>query len=476
MTNNNELTNASIEAVDFYSADLGEDVTSLYASEEEVAQLAKEGELGQEFMLKQVGQGGGGKKYDNSWSYHRTIRIGKKEYLEWSANPTKEERESGLIGEELDLDDPSQQFVAVRGIILKYEWGAELRGNHNGNSKLVCRTTGLIEKLPGKDRVSVSNHPIKQPFKMMHKNRQEKSTPNYFFINNPHLIPQAERYDLSRYNAENLSEYYKSAQPRNCLDCIRCGENSMQFDDGEGLCKPVGQVLMCVFQLGRKDTTRYNEDNFENSIDIEWVDVADANIQDYRGETLDRPFILCIDRIGKSQLESVGSGKWDIPVKLPKDFDAKRRKSYYLPNDNVMSIGDYYKWLHSKDGAGHRIRSHKAGFPVYPVMTELYSAKLKQEQYTKDYAPVFNPVPLDEDGCFNGIHIDQFVNAALRVARQEADKANGKEVDFSAVNAIAPAPKSKKKRVVASTNNRSLNSIAAAAFSVTSASQDDDED
>lgn len=475
-----EVDKESINMYDFEDNDDG-----LYATKEDAEELIKQGDIAQEFLLKQGG--GEGRKFDNSRSYHRITRIDKKEDIVWTYPVSKKDKEQNLTGEEIRPDTYDEhKFVAVRGIVLGFYWGSSVEGTHNSNFKTVCQTSGLIEHLPTGNRKTIGDYPIKIPFKQMHKDKDHTNEPSYFFTNNPHLDPIATRYDANLFEKAketgDWSIYYKSGQERRCLECISKGENKFVMDDGEKLCAPQGYMLMVVYQLGRQDKTRHKEEEFENPIDINWVDVADAGITDYKGDPLDRPFVLRIDRIKKSMLSNVGSGKFDIPVKLPKDFaGGRQRKNYYLPNDSVMSCGQLHQWLHAKGTGEERTKMHKKGFPVYPVIVEMYTGKLQQTTYSKDYHPVFNIAPLDKSNCFNAIHIDQYVSTALTIARLEAAAAEGKEAEFGRFGLQSSEAKAKleasKETKSPSKPSRSFSSLTDMAYSVKPVTEDsDDED
>lgn len=400
----NEITTNTL-----YDLNLDDD---LFATAEKIAELKEEGQLDQVLEID-LGQQDG---FDNSWRYHRTVSIGKTELINWSVPLTKEEKKE-RTGQELNPNKAAHQFVAVRGIPIMFQYGAQLSISDGSNTKTVCRTKALVEHMATGDRTTKGTQPLKTPISRMHFSNKEYTRPFYFFEKNKHVELIAERYDQE---SETWVE-------RKCLDCISQGEHFIgDIAKSESpRCRPNGSLLFCVYELGVKDTDAHEEDDINNPITIKWVSVDEANIRQEDGTPLNRPFILRLRGLGASQLAKIGTGKYDIPVVLPSHMKPNQAKTCYLPDDNVMSTQEFYDWLTDKKGFGIRHRVTGNGNLVFTAMTELYSGQLTETRYNSNYCPVFRPVKLEEGNTWNGIRIEEYVKGAIAIMQHEAAASQG---------------------------------------------------
>lgn len=408
------LNTAQVEAVSVYDTDF--DNEDIFASDEQIAELKKEGLLDQQSYTNEEGGGGG----DPSWRYHRVVTFGDSDKFDWKVPLTKQQREDGCVDKELNFENPNQYVVAVRGIPLEMMWTTSwTKQDAAGNYYAFCRANKLVEKLPGKVRVTNESHPVKEPFKMMHKSKKEPTSLNYFWQNNSHLELFASRC---------VDKENGTYEERSCMTCVRNGEHFEGDDIGAPnvqKCRPSGEMLFVVYELGIKDSSAFNDDPIENPININWVSVKEANVRSFDGGKLDRPFVIRMKGLGSSMMSDIGSGDYDLPVILPSHFKPKQPKKYFLPEDNVLSVQQYYRYLHDSKARDDRRAIEKTGKSLYPVMTEIYMAELHKKTATKDYIPVFRPVAVGRNTEFNGLPLAQYVKTAKAVLKHEALLASG---------------------------------------------------
>jgi hypothetical protein len=386
---------------------------------------------------------GGREKYDKTWSAHRQTKIGKHCYISWRFPSTKKQRDAGAVPpEELNDYNPKHKVVAVRGIVVGYNFGFQLSEGEGASSKVVCRTTKLIEHTPKGDIVTNGNRPLTFPVSQIHKS---KASPTE--LNN-----RLQGFDLygSRGPVGSNSED-KVTTTRTCQECVAAGENYIgtpdQFSSTKlniPKCSMSGELLFVVFQLGIEDFSELLEDPVNGKGKVRWSAIGDCDIQTLDGDgnsvKLDRPFVLRLDGITKTQLWSIGKGQYDRPVLLPDSGSSKcilpaRRddKGGYA----LYTCGDYFDYLNDSRFYGTRAKVWN-GVAVYPVVTELYSGRLKENQYQSDFIPVLSPVDPDAEQDIVSAGIDwtpnDWVKTALRVVKAERDAANSDSnfVEFQA--------------------------------------------
>lgn len=402
--------------------DFVDSVDDLFATAEEQRQLAAQGDLDQTAYIEQ------NEGFDNSWRYHRIVKFKEEERINWEMKLSKEQEDKGFRNFELNLNDPNQYVVAVRGIPIEFgftnSW-SKSNPKKEGSQYTYCTTNELIEHLPGKDRVTKEQFPIKMPFKRMH---QSKAKPNevekLFWGNNPHLDPYATRVT---YHQEG-GQWVRQEERRSCLECVKNCEHFEGDDisaDNTPRCRPTGRLLFVVFELGIKNVTEHNKDVINNPIKVDWKPVAEAGILGYNNEPLTTPFVINLLGLGSSQLKSIGKGPYDLPVYLPGDIAPNRPKDCILPDNNVKSTEDFFKWLTDPKASDGRRMVDKTGKSLFPVMTELYIARMSRTESNKRVAPVFRPVAVGPNTEFNNVTLKEYVYNAKLVLNHEAAIAQG---------------------------------------------------
>lgn len=409
-----------------YEMDFGDE---LYASPEEIKELAKEGELDQLAYLQKEYESDGSYREPN-WKFHRRLKFGKSELIEWTIPLSKAEKNAGKRANELNTLNPKHQILGLRGIPIKFEYGL---GAKDEAGRFACQTIKLIEHLD-EDRETVGLQPLKKYVERVYYSKDKPNKPSFFFENHPHLDLYAQR----RYkNEPTINENGEKEDPkfpyrwetRRCLDCIAKQEYTYKEDEDskEALsCRPVGSLLYAVFEVGIKDSTKHLESDVDHPVDIRWISVKDLEVKDLQGDEgpLNRPFIVRLEGLGSSQLSKIGTGEWDLPVKLPSHFKPNEPKTYFLPDDNVMSTKEFYDFLHERRGVG-RVDFSVSGSALYSVFTELYIAELSTQKGNKDFAPVFRPVVIGKETEYNGRKIRDYVREAYSVMKFEAELSQG---------------------------------------------------
>jgi hypothetical protein len=407
------------EAISVYET--VESADDLFASAEEIQQLAAAGDLDQTAYIEQS------EGFDNSWRYHRIVKFKEIEGINWEMKLSKEQIDEGYRGFELNPNDPNQNVVAVRGIPLEFGFTNSFSKTNPKTDKpyTFCTTDELIEHLPGKDRVTKEQYPIKMPFKRMH---QSKLKPNevekIFWQKNAHLDPYATRTTF----VKEGEEWVTVKERRSCLECVKACEHFDGDDisaDGITRCRPTGRLLFVVFEVGIKNVTEHNKDFINNPIQVDWKPIAEAGILGYDNKPLVTPFVINLMGLGSSQMKSIGKGPHDLPVYLPGDISPNRPKDCILPDNNVKSVEDYYNWLNDPKAHDGRRGVDKNGKNLYPVMTELYIAKMTKVESNKKVAPVFRPVAVGPNAQFNGVSLKDYVFNAKLVLNHEAAVAQG---------------------------------------------------
>lgn len=407
------------DAVSVYEA--VESADDLFADEEEIKQLAASGDLDQTAYIEHS------EGFDSSWRYHRIVKFKEEERINWEMKLSKEQIDEGYRSFELNPNDPNQYVVAVRGIPIDFGWTNSWSKTNPKTDKpyTFCTTDELIEHLPGKDRVTKEQYPVKMPFKRMH---QSKAKPDevekIFWQKNAHLDPYATRTTF----VKEGEEWVTVKERRSCLECVKACEHFDGDDisaENVGKCRPTGRLLFVVFEVGIKNVTEHNQDILNKPIKVDWKPVAEAGILGYNNEPLKTPFVINLMGLGSSQLKTIGKGPYDLPVILPGDISPKQPKDCILPDNNVKSTEEFFKWLHdTKANDGRRVPS-KDGKNLYPVMTELYIAKMSKVESNKKVAPVFRPVAVGPSATFNGVSLKDYVFNAKLVLNNEAAIAKG---------------------------------------------------
>ena len=324
---------------------------------------------------------------DVSWRYHRNAKMNalKTNKIDWEIPTSKKQREEAGISKLSEVTaHPDHHFCAIRGMIVRFEYGATLIDNTNpSNPNVVCQTTKLVEYLEDQDRVTNSKTPLRFPFYQMHKS---KDFPHQIttFLEKPNMKLYGSRPPVGIEEGASFSEF------RTCKSCVEAGEHylgsSVEAFKKQGdipKCSMNGFIVFCVFQVGRYDTSDLLDGG---SAKIKWLNIKDANLYTVINgvkKHLTRPFILKLNGLTKSQHSSIGDGEYDRQLGT--------LDSFLPPKETLYSLGDYYKYLH--DPRAKRYRVLKGGNELaFPVVTELHLVPLKTEKYQSSHIPVFHPV------------------------------------------------------------------------------------
>lgn len=416
-----------------------ESADDMFATVEEIQQLKEQGDLDQTSYLEQR------EGYDNSWRYHRNLKYKAEERITWEMALSKEQLEEGFRNIELNPNDPNQYVVAVRGVPLEFGWTSNwAKPNPTKESKVYtyCAMDELIEHLPGKDRVTKEQYPVKSPFPRMHYSKAKPDELHQFWANNTFLDPYATRTTF----VQEDGEWVRQEERRSCRACVKTCEHFEGDDIGKDSvpkCSPSGRLLFVVFEVGIKNVADHNKDIINNPIKVDWKPIAEAGILGYDNTALTRPFVINLMGLGSSQMKSIGKGQHDLPVYLPGDISPNRPKDCILPDNNVKSVQEYFNWLHDPKAKDGRCVPSKNGKNLYPVMTELYIARLTEEKASKKVAPVFRPVAVGPNANFNGVSLKDYVFNAKLVLNHEAAVAKGEADDnMGGVPALPTTPSS----------------------------------
>lgn len=398
----------------------------IFASVEEVQELAASGGLGADLTVST--EGGGGEKYDNSWARHRRVKFGKQDRFVWEFPLNKELLEEGYETVELNESDPNHHFVAFEGVPISFNYGFRLSSN-NGMTT-VCNTCSMVETRAGMpDRVTESDNPLPLPLKSPFWSRKKSpDRPNWVLERNPHLELQARRRKTILSTDEDGKTVKTETQEIiSCLDCIRAKDYTHTDDNGfETVCSVNGYMLFAVTSVGIKDVTAHLEDPVSNPITVRWVDIKDAGLKTWDGTPLDKPFIIRVEGLGSSQLNPIGKGQYDIPVILPEDIKPKGKKTCYLPSKaTILSTGEFYNWL-TDPKESERFAVSKQGNRIFTTLTQMYIAPLTKEIFSKAFVPVFVPVATGRNTEVNGVTIGDYVKTALLTLNSEKEAAENR--------------------------------------------------
>lgn len=425
VTNNQEVPieayKPAVDAASIYEAVGSAD--DLFATEEEKQQLAAQGDLDQTAYVQEDNA------YDISWRYHRQLSFKEEERLNWRMPLSKEQVEEGFREYELNPNDPNQNIVAVRGVPIEFgwtnTWSKPKPSAPAGKTYVYCTSDELVEKLPGKNRVTKDKYPVKAPYPRMHFSKAKQNELHQFWTKNSHFDLYATRVT---YRQEG-DELAREVERRSCLDCVKNCEHFEGDDisvDNAPRCRPTGRLLFVVFEVGIKNVTEHNQDIINNPIKIDWKPIAEAGILGYDNKPLTKPFVINLLGLGSSVMKSIGKGPYDLPVYLPGDIPPNRPKDCILPDNNVKSMQDYFDWLHdSKASDGRCVPQKGTGKNLYPVMTEIYIAKMTETQANKKVTPVFRTVAVGPRAEFNGVSLKDYVFNAKLVLNSEAATAEG---------------------------------------------------
>jgi hypothetical protein len=390
---------------------------------------------------------------DVSWRYHRNAKLNalKTNKIDWEIPTTKKQREEAGITRLSELTaHPDHHFCAIRGIILRFEYGSSLVDNSNPtNPSIICHTTKLVEYLEDKDRVTNSKTPLRFPFYQIHKSKDfphQMST----FLEKPNMKLFGSRPPVGTEEGALFSEF------RTCKSCVEAGEHylassveAFRKQNDVPKCSMNGFIVFCVFQLGRYDTTDLLDGG---SAKIKWLNIKDANLYTVLNgvkKQLTHPFILRLNGLTKSQHSSIGDGEYDRQLGTLDDF---------LPTkESIYSLGDYYKYLH--DPRAKRYRVLKGGNELaFPVVTEMHLAPLKVEKYQSSHIPVFHPIS-DVNVISAGANwsSQDWLKVAIAIEKLEIQTAKGEGGDVQLpdllIKAVSPVSSNNLNR--SSSNNSS---------------------
>lgn len=331
------------------------------------------------------------KQYDPTWKAHRTVRFNK-DRVEWRLPISSKEIEEGKKPITEVFPTPDHHFIAIRGIPLGFQYGFRMNEGSDGESRTVCYTTKVEELLGENSRTIEDRYPLEVPIKRVNKKKDEPNTPNPWFLNNQHIRLYGSRPPVGHPEGAAFNT------PRTCVECVMAGEHYIgteeQFKDPSAnipTCRMDGYLLFAVFELGVMDASEMLHNPVDGRINVVWKKVADANLTtEINGKRvpLDRPFILKIQGMTLAQHSSIGTGKYDMDVLLPKDTNQSS-----LPTEGeLLSAGDYYNYINDPNYFGVRSRKLKGNKLGYLQVTEIHVGKLRKTRYNSDYIPVFHPV------------------------------------------------------------------------------------
>lgn len=320
----------------------------------------------------------------SEWKAHRSTIINS-ERIKWAWPMLKKDRqELEKAGEEVYEEvtaHPSHYFVALRGIPVKAQYGFAMR---DSEGKSICQTTAMINKTFDPAIVKSGSLPLEVPITQIHKSKKAPHELTYWLEDRPHIELYGSRPPIGE-SEETTTE------KRTCQECVLAGQHYegtlAEFVDNNSKinkCRMQGEVLFAVFQLGILDPSNALSGG---APEVKWVSIAEANLKQKLDNgtiiPITAPFILRLRSMGKMQHQSLGDGDYQQAI---------IRSKTYLPQE-IYSWGDYFKYLNtSRLPRGEVRRLNLGGNTVYPVVTELYVAKLKNANVAGTHMPVFSPV------------------------------------------------------------------------------------
>lgn len=376
---------------------------------------------------------------NNLWRAHVQTWLGKSDRITWTYPINIEERkklESTGQGEyeEVSTSAPQHHFVGVRGIVLKTGYGRKLKRPKEGDAKTmetVCHTTMLENEISG--QTITDRMPMEVPLGMIHWNKDNPHELNRWLANRPYLKLYGSRPPVG------MGDEAKTSKVRTCAECVAAGDHYIgtleEFVDPKKSipkCSLDGYMLFCVFQLGLLDSSQVLQGG---KVQVKWVDVKDAQLTrqlpDGSTEPRTAPFILKINGLTNVQHWDLGSGNFKRDI-------VTTGKQCVLPDGaKVYSWGEYFnKYLHAKNVSSEPRKLDLSGTTVYPVVTDLVMAKLKNDEYQASHLPVYSPV-LDPEVIDRGEGLTQldWLQAALQCLQYEEALVRG-EVVSSSPNAL----------------------------------------
>lgn len=361
---------------------------------------------------------------DPRWKAHVQHYPGKSDRITWQyPTTTKERQELENRGEEIysevSTTSPEHHFVGIRGVVLKVGYGRKL----STDTETICHTTALTDESTGKtveDRM-----PMELPIRMIHQSAKEPHELNKWFRNRPYLNMHGSRPPVGQDNV-------KTSKVRSCAECVAAGEHyigSLEdfIDPKKSIpkCSLTGYMLFCVFQVGLLDASQCLRGG---KATIKWLDVKDAQLTCKRGDgTLEprvTPFILKIGGLSSVQHWPLGSDKFE------RDIVTSGNNCYLPEGAPLYSWGQYFSdYLHAKNVSGFPRALSLGGTTVYPVVTDMLTAKLKKDEYQATHLPVFTPV-LDRNIISRGEDLTEadWLETALNCLQHEEALVTGGEL------------------------------------------------
>jgi hypothetical protein len=265
-----------------------------------------------------------------------------------------------------------------------------------------------------------------------------------------------------------MSEDMKTTKVRTCAECVAAGEHYIgtleEFIDPKKStpkCSLDGYMLFCVFQLGILDSSQVLRGG---NAQIKWVDINDAQLIKRlpNGEQVPRtgPFILRINSLTAVQHYSLGTGSFKHDI-------LTNGKNVYLPqNAPLYTWGDYLKnYLLAKNVSGEKRALSLGGTTVYPVVTDMMLAKLRNDTSYATHIPVYTPV-LDQGVIERGQDLTQldWLQAALQCLQQEETLTKGDVSDLEVITLPGESPSVVADTIgIAPSTSKSKEEVAAAA-------------
>lgn len=351
-------------------------------------------------MMEEVTIGGIG---DASWMAHRETSMTDSRMI-WSFPISAASKQKGA--RPITEINKKTNFVAFRGIFLGYNQGFRYSYMDGKNYIQVCQTSRLERVLEdGNVEVYESRNPLEIAIPRQFKSKNDPCTPSY-------ELECLEKAGYTLYGSR--PEPGKDTGLMSCSDCVRRGAHMKVLGNtSEPYCKQDGFALFCVFELAAEDPD-YDVLS-EEPVQLVWRPVSDWGLITVDGDKkskLDRPFILKIKSLGKSQFQKLGTGEFDRNV-------ITSGAECYLP-EGVGSFGQFYDEVKKgqmyvpltkevADKTGHAL--------AYPFCVEGYIGELVAEQYMQSHIPVFkiNKQAYQEE-------IGDFVETALSVELFELEQ------------------------------------------------------
>jgi hypothetical protein len=399
-----------------------------------------------------------------NWLLHRTVKF-REDKLSWKLPISAAERAKGKKSPQEIL--PFHQFVAIRGIPLGFRYGFSLTEGSGDEFKVHCTTTKVEEHLGQNSRTIEDRFPLEIPLSRVYQKKAEPNQPNNWFNNHPHIEVYGSRPPVG------MPESY-SGTPRKCKDCVLAGEHYIGTEEEfksavqTPTCRMSGYLLFAVTHLGSQDSSELMNDPVNGKIKVTWQAVKDAKLTtevDGQRVPLDRPFILKIEGLGSSQQSAIGTGQYDWSIETQADTNTS-----ILPAvEKLYSAGDFFKYINDPRFIGIRSRKLNNGMLAYPVVTEVYTGKLKEEKNGSKYIPVFRPVT-DPEVIDNGMGLksQDWLISALQTLQYERSLVNANEqVLPPAAMSAALTPAVEEPTTKAKTKaNKALDYLAAQNFEV----------